>query len=69
MDLPTGLMERINQAKEKFRDQRDSLKEGKDLDDVIFHITTDLREIKKEYIDFYIKNTKNLDLIINLLLN
>ncbi len=69
MDLPTGLMERINQAKEKFRDQRDSLKEGKDLDDVIFHITTDLREIKKEYIDFILKNTKNLDLIINLLLN
>ncbi len=62
MDLPSQLMERINQAKEKFRDQRDSLKEGKELDDVIFHITSDLKEIKKDYIDFYIKKHQKLRL-------
>ena len=33
MDLPINLMKKINQVKDKFREQRDSLKEGKELED------------------------------------
>jgi hypothetical protein len=62
MDLPSQFTEKISQAKERFRDQRDSLKDGKELEGVIFNISSDLKEIKKEYIDYYIKKHQKLRL-------
>jgi hypothetical protein len=62
MDLPSQFTEKIGQAKERFRDQRDSLKDGKELEGVIFNISSDLKEIKKDYIDYYIKKHQKLRL-------
>lgn len=65
LDLPSELIEKISIAKENFREQRDSLKDEKDIDDVIWKITSNLKEIKKEYIDFYIKKHQKLRLNYN----
>lgn len=55
LELPMQFFEKIDEAKDLFREQRDEIKNGRDAEEVSRNILSKLNEIKNRYIDFYIE--------------